>query len=118
MIEHTGVAVGDLARSPPFDSAAVAPLGLRPLMASCGDLGLGELGVRIGAGGGPVRPVRGALPAKDRASIGAADRGALAARGRDHGATGLRPPSRPAGCGALVLDPGRHYIEGAGHGPG
>jgi len=56
--------------------------------------------------------------AKDRASVDAFHREALAAGGKDNGAPGLRPQYHPNYYGAFVLDPDGHNIEAVCHTPG
>ena len=59
-----------------------------------------------------------AIVAKDRASVDAFHREALAASGKDNGAPGLRPQYHPNYYGAFVLDPDGHNIEAVCHMPG
>ena len=57
-----------------------------------------------------------AFQAKDRATVDAFHKAALAAGGKDNGAPGLRP-YHPAYYGAFVLDPAGNNIEAVYHGP-
>ena len=59
-----------------------------------------------------------AIVAKDRASVDAFHREALAASGKDNGAPGLRPQYHPNYYGAFGLDPDGHNIEAVCHMPG
>ncbi len=57
-----------------------------------------------------------AFQAKDRATVDAFHKAALAAGGKDNGAPGVRP-YHPAYYGAFVLDPAGNNIEAVYHGP-
>lgn len=120
MIDHTGVRVSDLARSKAFYSDALAPLGYRELMALQDYVGFGEPekpDFWIGLGQVQDPPVHVAFRARDRATVDAFHRAALAAGGRDNGAPGLRPHYHPNYYGAFVLDPDGHNIEAVCHDP-
>lgn len=120
MIDHTGVGVSDLARSKTFYAQALAPLGYRQLMEFPGYVGFGEPDKPdfwIGAGKVQEPPVHVAFRAKDRATVDAFHRAALAAGGRDNGAPGLRPHYHPNYYGAFVLDPDGHNVEAVCHDP-
>jgi catechol 2,3-dioxygenase-like lactoylglutathione lyase family enzyme len=68
--------------------------------------------------GGPTSPrVHVAFVAKDRATVDAFHRAALAAGGTDHGAPGLREHYHPGYYGAFVLDPDGHNVEAVCHRP-
>ena len=71
----------------------------------------------IGSEGGLNRAVHIALLAKDRATVDAFYRAALAAGGKDNGAPGLRPLYHPNYYGAFVFDPDGHNIEAVCHAP-
>jgi len=127
MIDHITFGISDFARSTAFYDAAFAPLGVTRLFdAPAEDTG----GVKA-IGYGDSRPwfwiaeddvTRGklhiALQAKDRASVDAFHRAALAAGGRDHGAPGLRPHYHANYYGAFVLDPDGNNIEAVCHAAG
>lgn len=124
MIDHTGVAVSDFARSRAFYAAALAPLGYRVLADFVHDgvsiAGLGEppkpdFWIH---GGTPQRPhVHVAFRAADHAAVDAFYAAALAAGGTDNGAPGPRAHYHPHYYGAFVLDPDGHNIEAVCHTP-
>jgi catechol 2,3-dioxygenase-like lactoylglutathione lyase family enzyme len=94
MLDHIGLAVADYARSKAFFTAALKPLGLGPLMEFPNNIGFGEADVPyfwIGANGASGTATHVAFTAKDRATVDAFYRAALAAGGKDNGAPGLRP---------------------------
>jgi catechol 2,3-dioxygenase-like lactoylglutathione lyase family enzyme len=118
LIDHTGFAVSDLARSKRFYRDALAPLGYRLLMEFDEAAGFGTDGKPdfwISAGQ-PTAPVHVAILSPDRATVAAFHRAALAAGGRDNGAPGLRPEYHPTYYGAFVLDPDGNNIEAVCHG--
>src|SRR5262245_18381772 len=96
MIDHTGVVVSDLQKSRRFYEAALVTLNYACLREVPG-------GVAVGfgeppkpdfwlAGGTPNEPrVHIAFRAKDRATVDAFYRAAIAAGGRDNGGPGPRP---------------------------
>lgn len=127
MIDHTGVAVSDFARSKRFYEAALAPIGYRLIMElpaavtkSSDVAGFGEppkpdFWIH---GGTPNRPpVHVAFRVERRELVDAFHRAALAAGGTDNGAPGLRPHYHPDYYGAFVLDPDGHNIEAVCHAP-
>jgi catechol 2,3-dioxygenase-like lactoylglutathione lyase family enzyme len=120
MIDHTGLTVNDLQKSRKFYEAALAPLGYACLAEVPGGIGVGF--------GEPPKPdfwlMRGtpneprihvAFRAKDRATVDAFYRAALAAGGKDNGAPGPRPHYHPGYYGAFVLDLDGHNIEAVCH---
>ncbi|HTP93460.1 MAG TPA: VOC family protein [Xanthobacteraceae bacterium] len=127
MLDHIGFPVSDYARSKAFYEKALAPLGYGLVMEvsqSANDklaAGFGANGKPtfwIGGEGGLNRPVHVAIAAKDRATVDAFYRAALAAGGKDNGAPGLRPHYHANYYGAFVLDPDGHNIEAVCHSPG
>ncbi|MGI8525430.1 MAG: VOC family protein [Pseudolabrys sp.] len=127
MIDHLGLPVSDYQRAKIFYTQALAPLGYVLVMEvpqdkhDCPAAGFGANGKPdfwIGAEGGLNRAVHIALAAKDRTTVDAFYRAALAAGGRDNGAPGLRPQYHPDYYGAFVLDPDGHNIEAVCHTPG
>jgi catechol 2,3-dioxygenase-like lactoylglutathione lyase family enzyme len=120
MIDHVGFPVSDYATSKAFYERALAPLGYGLVM----EVGTNEMGAAaagfgiggnpdfwIGGEGGVGNPVHVAVVAKDRASVDAFHKAALAAGGKDNGAPGLRPHYGPNYYAAFVLDPDGHNIE-------
>ena len=63
------------------------------------------------------KPIHVAIVAKDRATVDAFYKAALAAGGRDNGASGIRTHYHPNYCGAFVFDPDGHNIEAVCHSP-
>jgi catechol 2,3-dioxygenase-like lactoylglutathione lyase family enzyme len=129
MIDHVGFSVSDYDRAKGFYAQALAPLGYTLIMevpADKTEAGFAVAGFGADrkpdfwfAGEGKLeRPVHIAIIAKDRASVDAFYRAALAAGGKDNGAPGLRPHYHPNYYGAFVLDPDGHNIEAVCHSPG
>ena len=120
MIDHTSLAVSDMARSNAFYAAALAPLGYTLLK----DLGeAAGFGVKpkpdfwLGQGKPGETKNHVAFRAESRAQVDAFHRAGLAAGGRDNGAPGLRTHYHPNYYGAFVLDPDGHNIEAVCHAP-
>ncbi len=126
MLDHVGFPVSDYPRAKAFYEKALAPLGYSLIM-EVGQTGSGHPAAGFGADGKPDfwigsegglnRAMHIAVAAKDRATVDAFYRAALAAGGRDNGAPGLRPQYHPSYYGAFVLDPDGHNIEAVCHGP-
>jgi catechol 2,3-dioxygenase-like lactoylglutathione lyase family enzyme len=128
MIDHVGFAVADYARSKAFYETALAPLGYS-LVVEVGAhenrsgypaAGFGVSGKPdfwIGGEGKLDKPLHVAIIARDRATVDAFHRAALAAGGKDNGAPGLRPHYHPNYYAAFVLDPDSHNIEAVCHVP-
>ena len=126
MIDHIGFPVADYARSKAFYLKALAPFGYALVMEVQQDAndspaaGFGANGKPdfwIGGEGALNRSVHIAVVARDRPSVDAFYRAALAAGGKDNGAPGLRPRYHPNYYGAFVLDPDGHNVEAACHTP-
>jgi catechol 2,3-dioxygenase-like lactoylglutathione lyase family enzyme len=126
MLDHVGFPVADYARSKAFYEKALAPLGyalmkeVRQTVQDSPAAGFGAEGKPdfwIGGEGGLNQPVHVAFTTKDRATVDAFYRAALAAGGRDNGAPGLRPHYHPNYYGAFVLDPDGHNVEAVCHVP-
>jgi catechol 2,3-dioxygenase-like lactoylglutathione lyase family enzyme len=129
MIDHIGFAVSEFERARSFYAKALAPLGYTLIMEVGADqTEAGAPAAGFGTGGKPdfwiggegklEKPLHVAIVAKDRASVDAFHREALAAGGKDNGAPGLRPQYHPNYYGAFVLDPDGHNIEAVCHTPG
>jgi catechol 2,3-dioxygenase-like lactoylglutathione lyase family enzyme len=124
MLDHVGIPIADYARSKAFYEKALAPLGYA-LVWEVPQTGNGEkaagFGTKgkpdfwIGSEGGLNRSVHIAILAKDRATVDAFYRAALAAGGKDNGAPGLRPHYHANYYGAFVFDPDGHNIEAVCH---
>ena len=126
MIDHIGFPVADYARSKAFYLKALAPLSYALVMEVRQDAndspaaGFGANGKPdfwIGGEGALNRSVHIAVVARDRPSVDAFYRAALAAGGKDNGAPGLRPRYHPNYYGAFVLDPDGHNVEAVCHTP-
>ena len=127
MIDHIGFPVSDYARAKAFYTQALAPLGYSLIMEVTEQDRPGESAAGFGAEGKPDfwiggegalnKPVHIAIAAKDRATVDAFHKAALAAGGRDNGAPGIRAHYHPNYYGAFVLDPDGHNIEAVCHMP-
>ena len=127
MIDHIGFPVSDYQRAKAFYTRALAPLGYSLIMEVTQDDRPGELAAGFGANdkadfwiggeGALNKPVHIAILAKDRATVDAFYKAALAAGGRDNGAPGIRAHYHPTYYGAFVLDPDGHNIEAVCHTP-
>jgi catechol 2,3-dioxygenase-like lactoylglutathione lyase family enzyme len=123
MIDHIGISVSDYQRSKAFYAAALEPLGYELIMevtAAGSHAGFGVAGKPdfwIGAGERTAPKVHVAFRAKDRATVRAFHRAALAAGAADNGPPGLREIYHPTYYGAFVLDPDGHNIEAVCHEP-
>jgi catechol 2,3-dioxygenase-like lactoylglutathione lyase family enzyme len=127
MIDHVGFSVSDYARSKAFYEKALLPLGYSLIMEVTAQAtgmpaaGFGSDGKPdfwIGGEGMVDKPLHIAIAAKDRASVDAFYRAALAAGGKDNGPPGVRSHYHPNYYGAFVFDPDGHNIEAVCHGPG
>jgi catechol 2,3-dioxygenase-like lactoylglutathione lyase family enzyme len=124
MLDHVGFPVSDYARSKAFYEKALAPLGYSMIMEvaqTANDLPAAGFGANgkpdfwIGGEGGLNKPIHIAITAKDRATVDAFYRAAMAAGGKDNGPPGLRPHYHPNYYAAFVLDPDGHNIEAVCH---
>ena len=125
MLDHIGICVTDFAKAKAFYGLALAPLGIIKIM----EVTAAETGAYDGAGYGSdrpffwigaaktVTPVHIAFRAKDRLTVDAFYKTALAAGGRDNGVPGLRPHYHANYYGAFVFDPDGHNIEAVCHAP-
>src|SRR5215831_4659780 len=120
MIDHTGVSVGDVAKSKAFYRAALAPIGYDLLMEweSYAGFGVAPKPDFWIAQGPPNEPrVHVAFRSQTRTEVDAFYKAAIAAGGRDNGAPGVRAHYHPNYYGAFVLDPDGHNIEVVCHAP-
>jgi catechol 2,3-dioxygenase-like lactoylglutathione lyase family enzyme len=124
VIDHVGFPVSDYERAKAFYRQALAPLGYELLMEvrqSSNDYPAAGFGIAgkpdfwIGGEGGLNHPLHVALTAKDRTSVDAFYRAAIAAGGTDNGPPGPRPQYHPNYYAAFVLDPDGHNIEAVCH---
>ncbi|MCS3729450.1 VOC family protein [Bradyrhizobium betae] len=127
MIDHMGFSVSDYERAKAFYIKALTPLGYSLIMevtaeqtghdAAAGFGTDGKPAFWIGGEGAMNKPVHVAIAAKDRATVDAFYKAAMAAGGRDNGAPGIRPHYHPNYYGAFVRDPDGHNIEAVCHAP-
>ncbi|MGX4768476.1 VOC family protein [Bradyrhizobium guangdongense] len=127
MIDHMGLSVSDYEAAKAFYSKALAPLDYSLIMevtaeqtghaAAAGFGADGKPDFWIGGEGAMNKPVHVAIAAKDRATVDAFYKAAMAAGGRDNGPPGLRPHYHANYYGAFVLDPDGHNIEAVCHAP-
>lgn len=125
MIDHTGLVVSDFAHSKTFYIHALAPIGYSLLAeipaAVTGHSDVAGFGVApkpdfwISSGTPNRPPVHIAFRVDSRAEVDAFYQAALAAGGRDNGASGPRPHYHAHYYGAFVLDPDGHNIEAVCH---
>lgn len=128
MIDHIGFPVSDYDRAKAFYAQALAPLDYTLIMEVAQEDNPGDRAAGFGAGGKPDfwiggeggidKPLHVAIVAKDRATVDAFYKAALAAGGRDNGPPGLRPHYHANYYGAFVRDPDGHNIEAVCHAPG
>jgi len=121
-----GFSVSDYARARAFYEKALAPLGYVLVMETTAQE-TGKPAAGFGANGKPDfwiggegkldKPLHIAILAKDRATVDAFHRAAVAAGGRDNGSPGVRPHYHPNYYGAFVLDLDGHNIEAVCHTP-
>lgn len=127
MLDHVGFAVTDIDKSKAFYEAALAPLGIAPIMTVTPEM-TGK-GTAIGFGkdaksffwiGDNERVGEGthvAFAAETRAQVDGFYAAAMAAGGIDHGGPGIRAHYHPNYYGAFVLDPDGLNIEAVCHRP-
>jgi catechol 2,3-dioxygenase-like lactoylglutathione lyase family enzyme len=129
MLDHTGIVVTDLAQARRFYDAVAEALGLQTIDNGDSAFLLGKsvedypylwIGVLIPSywaeGSRPgINQTHIAFTARDKPTVDAFYKAALAAGGRDNGAPG---PREGAGdyCGAFVLDPDGNNIEACARG--
>jgi len=127
MIDHTGITVGDFAKSKIFYSKTLAAIGYQLLMeipkSVTGHADVAGFGVphkpdfwiSEGVVNGPKVHI--AFAVDSRTLVDAFHKEALAAGGRDNGAPGPRPHYHANYYGAFVLDPDGYNIEAVCHNP-
>ncbi len=120
MIDHVSLQVRDLAASAAFYTAALAPLGYRPLVRRDTQIGFGKRYPEVWLNGRPdAPPVPGdtgahlCLRARDEAAVTAFHAAALENGGADDGAPGPRPAAYTSYFGAFVRDPDGNRLEAA-----
>jgi catechol 2,3-dioxygenase-like lactoylglutathione lyase family enzyme len=127
MLDHIGFPVSDYPRSKAFYEKALAPLGYELVMEvsqsendspAAGFGASGKPDLWIGGEGGLNQIIHVAIAAKDRGTVDAFYRAAIAAGGKNNGGPGLRPHYHANYYAAFVLDPDGHNIEAVCHAPG
>jgi catechol 2,3-dioxygenase-like lactoylglutathione lyase family enzyme len=134
MIDHIGLRArdaSDVQRLRTFYVAALEPLGYSVLMEFTAEQNIGYVGVGMGLDGKPdlwIGTATGestepsgqmhlAFVAKDRATVDAFHRAALAAGAKDNGTPGPRPHYHAGYYGAFVVDPAGNNLEAVCHRP-
>ncbi|KWV43524.1 glyoxalase [Bradyrhizobium macuxiense] len=127
MIDHIGFSVSDYERAKAFYQTALAPLGYSLIMEVTAEQTGHDAAAGFGADGKPDfwiggetamnKPVHIAITAKDRATVDAFYKAAIAAGGSDNGPPGIRAHYHPNYYGAFVRDPDGHNIEAVCHAP-
>lgn len=127
MLDHIGLTVSDIPRAKAFFDAALAPLGIAALVSVTPEQSGGGAHVGygsndkayfwIGQGERLTGNMHVAFTAKDRATVDAFYKAALAAGGKDNGAPGVRAWYHPNYYGAFVLDADGHNVEAVCHAP-
>jgi len=118
MFDHVVFGVRDYAASKAFYLQALAPLGVELVQEN-------SLGIEMSGDGktslclfqAQEKPahLHIAFVAKDRATVDAFHRAAVAAGGRDNGGPGLRPQYHAHYYAAFIIDPDGHNIEAVCH---
>jgi catechol 2,3-dioxygenase-like lactoylglutathione lyase family enzyme len=126
MFDHVGFTVTDYAKSLDFYTKALAPLGISVKFEvtheMSGDGAHSGFGAErpqfwIGEGKNIVTNLHVAFAAKDRTTVDAFHKAAIAAGGKDNGPPGLRPIYHSDYYGAFVLDPDGNNVEAVCHRP-
>ena len=127
MSDHVGFSFSDYDRAKAVYAKSLAPLDYSLIMevtaeqtghaAAAGFGANGKPDLWFGAEGAMNKPVHIAIVAKDRATVDAFYKAAMAAGGRDNGAPGIRPHYHANYYGAFVLDHDGHNIEAVCHAP-
>ena len=123
MIDHIGISVGSIARATEFYLKALAPLGYGIVREGTAeetghgaaiafgapgeavDFQSGKPSFWVGEGAQPSGPLHVAFVAPSRAAVDVFYHAAIATRGVDNGAPGLRPQYHATYYAAFVLDP-------------
>jgi catechol 2,3-dioxygenase-like lactoylglutathione lyase family enzyme len=120
ILDHIGFNVSDFPKSSAFYAAALAPLGITPIIRGDGWAMFGKDGkpqLWIGAHGPSPGPIHLAFAAENREQVRAFHRAALAAGGQDNGGPGIRERYHPNYYGAFVFGPDGHNVEAVCHTP-
>ncbi len=121
MIDHFTLKVRDYHRSRDFYLEALKPLEYELVMEfekTSGGLGAkGKPDLWLSQDPENVRPTHVAMRAKDRATVDAFYKAAMAAGAKDNGKPGLRTDYHPNYYAAFVFDPDGHNLEAVCHTP-
>jgi catechol 2,3-dioxygenase-like lactoylglutathione lyase family enzyme len=128
MIDHISIQVANYDDARAFYTKALGPLGYKVIMEFtreqvphlgspkvCG-LGEGKPDFWLSQAT-PSTPQHLAFRAKDRATVDAFYKAAIAAGAKDNGPPGIRKQYHPDYYGAFVIDIGGHNLEAVCHGP-
>ena len=122
LIDHIQLVVRDLAASQRFYTAVLDTLGIPIGGSDDSYFWADELFVSTADSQAAQGHLTGrhhfAFQAKDRATVDAFHKAALASGGKDNGAPGLRPEYHAHYYGAFVIDPEGNNIEAVCHLPG
>ena len=117
MLDHVSLCVRSFADSKAFYTAALAPIGVKPMFGDdityCG-FGRERPQFWIGTqseGRLLSTATHIAITARSRAEVDAFHAAAIAAGAKDNGKPGLRPHYHPDYYGAFVVDPNGHNLE-------
>ena len=118
MFDHISIGVKNVAKSKKFYDDALKPLGFKCLSESPESLGYGAEAVAlwIGKSASPVPADKDSglhfcFTARNRKSVDAFYKGALAAGGKDNGKPGLRADYGENYYAAFVVDPDGYRLE-------
>ncbi len=117
ILDHIGFNFSDFEKAKAFLVAALAPLGIGPLMEEKGSAMLGKDGKPqfwFGSYGPPPGPIHVAFAAETREQVRQFHAAALAAGGKDNGGPGLRDYA-PDYYAAFVIGPDGHNFEAVCH---
>jgi catechol 2,3-dioxygenase-like lactoylglutathione lyase family enzyme len=127
MFDHVGFPVGNLKAALDFYTKALAPLGIKMVFEVTPEMtgeksshygfGVDRPQFWIGSGKKPQSSLHVAFAAKDRKTVDAFYKAALAAGGTNNGAPGPRPHYHEHYYGAFVRDPDGNNIEAVCHTP-
>ncbi|HEV7344711.1 MAG TPA: VOC family protein [Devosia sp.] len=123
-LDHLGFSARDYAVSRAFYAAALAPLGVKPLMefedegGKITGFGGSHPFFWVGDGGAQGGRMHVCFAAANRAEVEAFYAAAIAAGAKDNGPPGLRERYHPNYYAAFVFDPDGHNVEAVCHAPG
>ena len=116
-IDHIGLNVTDYEKAKAFYTAALAPLGIKPMMEFPGVVGMGGEHPFLWISKGDPGHVHLAFAAESRADVDAFYKAAMAAGGKDNGKPGLRTEYSENYYAAFILDADGHNLEAVCHAP-